>query len=745
MVACHHSVLLHYRVSYGLEVLKGGILLEQRNVSEWPFFTFGRSPTAGMLLEHPTASRLHAVLQFNRETKEAFLYDCDSTQGTFINKNQLQARVYTPVRVGDTIRFGQSSRMYVLSGPADLMPEEGLNKQQKQQLAMLKAAQAHKAADEAKAKAQMEAALSGGGADGVSWGMMGDDAEDEMKAQNTDNIDWRKYVEKHTITDRQTKLLDKIRKREYKVRNLEAECSKISAKERSEGGLTQGQAATLVRNERALEALREELEELEEQLQDSITDSIKGKQAAKAGKEHTKKRKRQPDSEDEYAAASDSDDEFYDRTAAGVGAAGASKRAAVGGKGKAGKAGEQPAQMESAETLYATRSALLGEQQHLESGIKAERQRLEQQQAQMGQRTDPQQAEQQKQDEQAADDRFDSLDAYMTNMEQTMEQDKVSLLQKELDEVRKRLARTERLIQIADPDGWYKPKADGNAGSSSNNAVVAAAAAAAARAQAKAAIETGRERRAAAVTAQRAGWAAANAGQELQPEVEQEEDNEGQQAAAAVSGKSEQPSAVAAAAEDTSRQQTLTSSHADQSNPSKPIAATKPQPVVIKPKGVFGAPKRPSPGKQQAAAAGAANPAAAQAAQTGGGSSNKQHAAQAAAQQLMKEFAQPAAVQRTVKGPSMPPPGYQAPAVQQAGSAKHQPSSSNVQAAAAARVAATIAILTSHREKLPGTGDEDNNMQQAASDANDEQEGGWLPPGQQTGDGKTSLNAKYGY
>lgn len=68
------------------------------------------------------------------------------------------------------------------------------------------------------------------------------------------------------------------RKREYKIKNLEAECAKIAAKEKSEGGLTQGQASTLVRNERALDALREELEELEDQMTDCITDSIKGKQ-----------------------------------------------------------------------------------------------------------------------------------------------------------------------------------------------------------------------------------------------------------------------------------------------------------------------------------------------------------------------------------------------------------------------------------------------------------------------------------
>ena len=38
-----------------------------------------------------------------------------------------------------------------------------------------------------------------------------------------------------------------------------------------------------VRNERALESLRDELEELEEQLQDSISASIKGKQVGHGG------------------------------------------------------------------------------------------------------------------------------------------------------------------------------------------------------------------------------------------------------------------------------------------------------------------------------------------------------------------------------------------------------------------------------------------------------------------------------
>lgn len=49
--------------------------------------------------------------------------------------------MYVPVRVGDVLKFGQSSRLYVFQGPAELMPEEGLSRTEKQHLKRLEAAQ----------------------------------------------------------------------------------------------------------------------------------------------------------------------------------------------------------------------------------------------------------------------------------------------------------------------------------------------------------------------------------------------------------------------------------------------------------------------------------------------------------------------------------------------------------------------------------------------------------------------------
>jgi hypothetical protein len=96
--------------------------------------------------------------------------------------------------------------MYLLAGPAELLPEEGLNRRQRGQLAALEAAQKARGRDEERAKQQMAAAIGGGD---VSWGM-GPDAEAE-EAEDGGAVDWRRWVAKNTPTEKQQKLLDRIR------------------------------------------------------------------------------------------------------------------------------------------------------------------------------------------------------------------------------------------------------------------------------------------------------------------------------------------------------------------------------------------------------------------------------------------------------------------------------------------------------------------------------------------------------
>ena len=40
-------------------------------------------------------------------------------------------------RVGDTFKLGQSTRLYLLGGPEQMMPEEGLSREQRKQLRIM--------------------------------------------------------------------------------------------------------------------------------------------------------------------------------------------------------------------------------------------------------------------------------------------------------------------------------------------------------------------------------------------------------------------------------------------------------------------------------------------------------------------------------------------------------------------------------------------------------------------------------
>ncbi|KAJ3272545.1 Esa1p-associated factor [Terramyces sp. JEL0728] len=46
-----------------------------------------------------------------------FLYDLGSSHGTFLNKTQIEPKKYVKINVGNMIRFGASSRIYIFQGP----------------------------------------------------------------------------------------------------------------------------------------------------------------------------------------------------------------------------------------------------------------------------------------------------------------------------------------------------------------------------------------------------------------------------------------------------------------------------------------------------------------------------------------------------------------------------------------------------------------------------------------------------
>ena len=52
---------------YALEVLRNGVIIDYIALSSRPYTVFGRSPDSDVVLEHPTISRYHAIVQYKSE------------------------------------------------------------------------------------------------------------------------------------------------------------------------------------------------------------------------------------------------------------------------------------------------------------------------------------------------------------------------------------------------------------------------------------------------------------------------------------------------------------------------------------------------------------------------------------------------------------------------------------------------------------------------------------------------------
>lgn len=185
-------------LNYCFEILKGGQIIEKlSNLQSREFWAIGKLPDNDIIMSHPTISRYHAVLQYrpeiekqsdeSDEAEEAgekadaapekpkvekgwYLYDLSSTHGSFVNKMRVPAKTFIRVRVGYMLKFGASTRSYILQGPdADAEAESTLSVTEIKELRVKKEQELReKIAAEEKKKAS----------EGVSWGMT-EDAEEE--------------------------------------------------------------------------------------------------------------------------------------------------------------------------------------------------------------------------------------------------------------------------------------------------------------------------------------------------------------------------------------------------------------------------------------------------------------------------------------------------------------------------------------------------------------------------------------
>ncbi|XP_026402473.1 kanadaptin-like [Papaver somniferum] len=385
------------RHPFFFEVLKDGSIIDQFDVSTKGAYMFGRVDLCDFVLDHPTISRFHAVLQF-KQSGDAYLYDLASTHGTSINKNQVKIKTYTDLHVGDVVRFGLSSRLYIFQGPSELMPpERDLNK--------IRSAKIREEAQDREAslrRAKLEASL----ADGISWGLSEDVIEEAEEV--TEEITWQTY--KGQLTERQEKTREKIIKRTEKIANMKKEIDAIRSKDISQGGLTQGQQTQIARNEQRMSQILEELESLEETLNESIQESLGARGGKRLGKNKGA-------IEDEDEASSDEDD-FYDRTK----------------KKPIQKAGESTS-VETADTLLDKKDAIVSEIESKASLLSSERNKVI------------------PEVERTVENGDDALDAYMTGLSSQLVLDTTTQLQAEISSLQTELDRILYLLKIADPTG----------------------------------------------------------------------------------------------------------------------------------------------------------------------------------------------------------------------------------------------------------------------------------------------------
>ncbi|PON82131.1 Serine/threonine protein kinase [Trema orientale] len=391
--------------NFYFEVLKEGSIIDQFDVYEKGAFMFGRVDLCDFILDHPTISRFHAVLQFKR-SGQAYIYDLGSTHGTFINKNQVKKKSYVDLHVGDVVRFGQSSRLYIFQGPTDLMPPEADLKRRRD----VKIREEMLDREASLQRARREASL----AEGVSWGM-GEDAIEEAE-DDGDEVTWQTY--KGQLAEKQEKTREKVIKRMEKIAHMKKEIDAIRAKDISQGGLTQGQQTQIARNEQRITQIMEELESLEETLNESIRESI----GARVGKFSHGNKKGATEEDDEFLS---DDDEFYDRT----------KKKASGKK-----AGENQS-VETVDTLLDKRDAIMKEIEDKKELLSTEKNKIasvKTEETETG----------------------DALDAFMSGISSQLVIDKTTQLQEELLALQPELDRILYLLKIADPTGEAAKKRD---------------------------------------------------------------------------------------------------------------------------------------------------------------------------------------------------------------------------------------------------------------------------------------------
>lgn len=118
------------RDAWRMYIFKNDEIVDTIQLYEQSCWLFGREfAVTDVAIEHPSCSKQHAVLQFRYLEKrnefgdkigkvKPYVLDLESSNGTFVNEEQVPEAKYFELKDKDVIRFGQSKREYVIQLPA---------------------------------------------------------------------------------------------------------------------------------------------------------------------------------------------------------------------------------------------------------------------------------------------------------------------------------------------------------------------------------------------------------------------------------------------------------------------------------------------------------------------------------------------------------------------------------------------------------------------------------------------------
>ena len=135
-----HAVVLKYHEpsearkpppsqAWRMYVFKASEIMDTIELSQQSCWLFGReAPVVDFLIEHPSCSKQHGVVQFRYVEKrnefgdrtgkvKPYLLDLESANGTYMNGEEVPTGRYLELRDKDVLKFGHSTREYVLQLP----------------------------------------------------------------------------------------------------------------------------------------------------------------------------------------------------------------------------------------------------------------------------------------------------------------------------------------------------------------------------------------------------------------------------------------------------------------------------------------------------------------------------------------------------------------------------------------------------------------------------------------------------